>query len=134
MSKNSLTYLLPLVISLTRYFFFAGFPFLIFYCLFSDRFHQNKLQSNQAQFKDFLREVLHSLQTSCILVAVGFLVLETPLVHYTQFYMDATTYPKWWILVSVLLSLLVHDTNKNPPLRVGCCIHIELGVMDQRCF
>lgn len=110
MSENSLTYLLPLVISLTRYFLFAGFPFLIFYCLCPDLFRNNKLQPAQAQSKDFLREILHSLQTSCILVAIGLLVLETPLVHYTPFYMDATTYPKWWIPSSVLLSLLVHDT------------------------
>ncbi|MGH1337734.1 MAG: sterol desaturase family protein [Aureispira sp.] len=110
MSENLLTYLLPLGISLTRYFLFAGVPFLIFYWLFPKLFRQSKLQESTAPSKGFLREIIHSIQTSCILVAVGVLILETPLIQYTQFYAAPDMYSEAWIFGSVLLSLVVHDT------------------------
>lgn len=107
--EDKMIYVAPLVISLSRYFLLAGIPFLIFYVLFPKLFGSSKIQATSAKRKDFLREILHSFQTSFILVAVALLVLETPLVQYTQFY-RGDAYPSWWVPVSVVLALILHDT------------------------
>lgn len=107
--EDKMIYVAPLVISLGRYFLFAGIPFLIFYILFPKLFLHNKIQASSAKRKDFWREVLHSVQSSFIFVGVALLILETPLAAYTQFYTTAV-YPSWWVPVSVVLALILHDT------------------------
>ncbi|MEM6768436.1 MAG: sterol desaturase family protein [Bacteroidota bacterium] len=102
--------LAPLVINFLRYFLLAGIPFLIFYILYPNVFSRNKIQKRLAKRKDFIREILHSMQTTLILVAVGLSILLTPLKEYTAFYHDISAYPLWWIPVSILLGLILHDT------------------------
>lgn len=104
------SYLFPLVMNIAKYFLLAGIPFLIFYRLFPHFFSNNKIQSRLAGNKDFLREIRHSLLTTIILAAVAMLVLRTPLRGFTQLYSDIADYPVWWVPISVLLSLVVHDT------------------------
>lgn len=103
-------YTLPLILNIVKYFTLAGIPFLIFYVFFPAVFSKNKIQPKNAKRKDFFREILHSMQATVIIIAVILLILKTPLKDYTQFYTNASTYPNWWILVSVLLALIVHDT------------------------
>jgi sterol desaturase/sphingolipid hydroxylase (fatty acid hydroxylase superfamily) len=50
------------------------------------------------------------MQTIMILAGVGLLILKSPLKGYTQFYANISDYPLWWIPVSVILSLIIHDT------------------------
>ncbi|MBS1567620.1 MAG: sterol desaturase family protein, partial [Bacteroidetes bacterium] len=47
---------------------------------------------------------------SFVLSAIAFAVLFTPLRHYTLVYAHLNDYPIWWVPLSVLLSLVVHDT------------------------
>ena len=91
-------------------FLFAGIPFLVFYILFPDSFSKNKIQARVAQHKDFLREIAHSMQTVFILVIVGMLVVKSPLGAHTQLYRDLSEHTLWWIPISVLLALVLHDT------------------------
>lgn len=107
---DSVQYALPLAINISRYFLFAGIPFLIFYIIFPNIFSKNKIQSKWAKGKDFMREIIHSLQTTFILAGVGIIVLKTPIINYTLFYDSLSDYPLWWIPVSVLLALVLHDT------------------------
>jgi len=97
-------------ITVARYFILAGIPFLLFYVLFSSRFAKGKIQARTARKKDFLREILHSIVSSLVLSAVAFCVLFTPLRHYTIIYDQLNDYPYWWIPLSVVISLVVHDT------------------------
>jgi sterol desaturase/sphingolipid hydroxylase (fatty acid hydroxylase superfamily) len=103
-------YLIILLSNVLRYFIFAGIPFLIFYMLFKNSFVANKIQARFADKKDFIREIFYSLQTTLILATVAFLILHSPLGAYTQVYSDMSTYPLWWIPVSVLLALVIHDS------------------------
>lgn len=103
-------YLLPIAINIARYFLLAGIPFLIFYLLFPDKFSKNKIQTRFAKRKDFMREIFHSMQTTFILAGVSLLIIHSPLRNYTLIYESISTYPVWWIPVSVLLALIVHDT------------------------
>jgi sterol desaturase/sphingolipid hydroxylase (fatty acid hydroxylase superfamily)/uncharacterized protein (DUF2147 family) len=97
-------------ITAVRYFILAGIPFLLFYILLPGRFTKAKIQARAADKKDFLREVAHSMVSSLALSAVAFCVLFTPLRGYTQVYTQLTDYPWWWIPVSIVLSLVIHDT------------------------
>lgn len=104
------TYLVGLTSSLLKYFIFAGIPFLIFYKLFTDRFQQAKIQQRTAKRKDFSREIRHSLQSSLVFVLLLIVLIATPLVQYTRIYENITDYPIWWMPVSLVFMLIVHDT------------------------
>ncbi len=108
--KEDISYALPLVINLVRYFLFAGIPFLIFYILFPTFFKKNKIQTGIAKRKDFIREIMYSVQTTLIIAAVAMTILFTPLMEYTRIYSDLSDYPSWWIPVSILLAIIAHDT------------------------
>ncbi len=108
--KDQFQYILPLAINIIRYFLFAGIPFLIFYIKFPDFFKKNKIQSRFAKRKDFIREILHSTQTTFILAGVGLLMMKTPLIEYTQVYFNISDQPLAWIPVSLILALVLHDT------------------------
>ena len=108
--KESLPFLAPWFITVLRYFLFAGIPFLIFYIAFPQAFAKNKIQVRLAKRKDFIREILHSMQTSLILVAIGLLFLKTPLRGITQVYDNINDYPIWWVPVSIIIALIIHDT------------------------
>ena len=73
-------------------------------------FNCNKIQDKWAKHKDFIREIAHSIQSSIIIGIVIILVVKTPLVEYTQIYRDPSTMPLWWIPLSVIAALVLHDT------------------------
>ncbi|MCS4436679.1 sterol desaturase family protein [Aquiflexum gelatinilyticum] len=100
----------PILLNILRYTLIAGFAFFIFYKWFPAYFSKNKIQSNIAKNKDFIREVLHSAQTTVVIAVVSVLVFSTPLATYTQVYYNLSDMPWWWIPLSVVLALIIHDT------------------------
>lgn len=107
---NTIQYFIPIMANALRYFLFAGIPFLLFYYLYPNKFSKNKIQARFAKNKDFIREILHSLQTMGIIAGMGLLIIHSPLSEYTLFYRDLNAYPLWWIPMSIFLALVVHDT------------------------
>lgn len=100
----------PILANLIRYFLLAGIAFLVFYKWLPHKFIKNKIQERLAKNRDFIREILHSMQTSIIIGIIAAIFLFTPLRTYTQVYTDLVAYPIWWIPFSVVLALIVHDT------------------------
>lgn len=98
------------LITIIRYSILAGIPFLCFYKFFKNKFIQNKIQHKVVGNKEFTSEFIHSAQASLVLAAVGFLFIFTPLKSYTLIYSKISMYPVWWIPVSLLLALILHDT------------------------
>ena len=109
MIAYNLNYWTPFAINLFRYFIMAGIPFLIFYILFPKVFSKNKIQARFAKQKDFIREIIHSLQTTLVIIVVGLAVLKTPLNEYTRVYENLFDYPLWWVPLSMLITLILHD-------------------------
>ena len=70
----------------------------------------SKIQSRRASKRDFVREILHSMQTTVVFAVIGFVVLFTPVRNITQVYTNLADYPTWWLYTSVVLSLVIHDT------------------------
>lgn len=93
-----------------RYFIIAGVFFGVFYFFFPKQLQHFKIQQRLATGKDFLREIGHSLQTTLVLSVLAFVVLFTPFKQYTLVYDQLSDYPVWYVGVSVVLSLIVHDT------------------------
>ncbi|RZM21594.1 MAG: sterol desaturase family protein [Pedobacter sp.] len=93
-----------------RYFVLAGIPFLIFYLVFTPYFAKSKIQSRNAIKKDFIREILHSLQSTAVFALISYVVLRTPFKSYTLVYDHLVDYPFWWVMASLVLSLVIHDT------------------------
>ena len=108
--EDLIQYLTPAFKQLVRYFIFAGLPFLIFYRLFTEHLLHHKIQSKWAQSKDFRREIGHSVQTSFVIGTVVALVFFTPLKEYTSVYLVKESYSLWWIPISIVLALIVHDS------------------------
>ena len=96
--------------TLLRYFVLAGIPFIIVYVAFFHRFGRSKIQGRNATKKDFFREILHSSTSSIVLSGIAAILFFTPARSYTQLYTDLSQYPIWWVPVSIVLSLVIHDT------------------------
>ena len=105
----TIEYVAPFVLNLLRYFIIAGFAFVLFYKFFPKTFANNKIQARLAKGKDFLREIRQSMQTTVIISLIAILFLKSPIKEYTAIYKDIADYPLWWIPVSTLIALIVHD-------------------------
>lgn len=105
-----LKYFVPFAVNFARYFLFAGLAFVIFYKIYRIAFKPNKIQKREAGRADFIREVVFSMQTTVILALVIIGILYSPLQQYTLAYTDIHAYPLWWVPVSILLALVLHDT------------------------
>lgn len=69
-----------------------------------------KIQQKFPGNADYRREIGYSALTSLIFGATGWVVLGTPLRAHTQFYTDIQQYGLAYLILSVPLSLLIHDT------------------------
>ncbi|MBC9932850.1 sterol desaturase family protein [Chitinophaga qingshengii] len=96
--------------SAVRYFLLAGIPFIMFYRLFPARLQRLKIQRKAASRKDFFREIWHSMQSTLVFSVISVIIFFTPVRQYTQVYTQLHDFPLWYLGVSVLLSLVVHDT------------------------
>lgn len=97
-------------ISAIRYFILAGIPFLLFYFLFKNRVKHFKIQQKKAANKDFWREIWHSMQSTFVFTVIIVALVATPIRQYTQVYDNVADFPIWWIPVSVVIALVIHDT------------------------
>lgn len=108
--EKVIEYVIFLLANVLRYFIIAGIAFLIFYYFFPNFFKLNKIQAKFAKNKDFIREVLHSMQTNAIIAGIILITVRTPLEQYTRIYRNASDYPLWYMPVSIILALIIHDT------------------------
>lgn len=97
-------------ISTIRYFVVAGIAFALCYWLFAGKIHKAKIQKNKAPRASFIRDILHSLQTTMIHVVIAYLVLFTPFKAHTLVYDKITDYSLWWFFLSLPVCLIIHDT------------------------
>ncbi|MDB5005202.1 MAG: hypothetical protein JWQ34_3427 [Mucilaginibacter sp.] len=96
--------------SAIRYFLVAGIPFVLCYVWLNEWFDASKIQNKAASRHDFRREILHSLQSTIVFAAAACLVLYSPVKNITRVYTSPHAYPAWWLYVSVVISLIIHDT------------------------
>lgn len=93
-----------------RYAVLSGLSFLIFYAWKRRAWLSRKIQQRFPAGSDYRREIGYSFITACIFGAMAWLWLGTSLRSCTQFYTDMDQYGLAWIIGSVPLCLLIHDT------------------------
>jgi sterol desaturase/sphingolipid hydroxylase (fatty acid hydroxylase superfamily) len=93
-----------------RYLVFAGLAFLLFYRFGHTFFRHLKIQNRTAEQRHMLAEILHSGYSALIfgLIGVGLYFMRTA--GYTEIYTDWNAYGAWYIPISFLLLLVLHDT------------------------
>lgn len=92
-----------------RYAVLSGALFLVFYVWKRRGWLYRKIQQRFPADRDYHREIGYSFLTACIFGAIAWLFLGTPLRQYTQFYTNIEEYGIGWLLLSIPLSLLIHD-------------------------
>lgn len=97
-------------ISTIRYVLFAGVPFVLYYVVLSSKSEKAKIQARLSSKQDYKRELVYSFQMIVVTTLIGYFILFTPFTAYTKIYQDVNQYPIWWIFVSVLICLIIHDT------------------------
>jgi lathosterol oxidase len=97
-------------ITAIRYFVIAGLAFFLFYKVLINFYGKAKIQAKSANTKDFKREILQSMQTTAVFAVIAYLILYTPLRAHTRLYSNLADFPLWYLPVSLVLSLVVHDT------------------------
>ncbi|MCR9174153.1 MAG: sterol desaturase family protein [bacterium] len=103
-------FILPFLLNYARYVLIAGIAFVIFYTLFRSTFRKSKIQKKEASRSEFRREMLFSLQTAFIMGGITLLIVYSPLKAYSQVYSNWDAYPTWWIPVSIIVALILHDS------------------------
>src|SRR5687768_3614129 len=92
-----------------RYLVIAGVAFMVFYVFFRQRFANLKIQQLFPKQKDYLREVMYSLATFVIFALIALALVYSPLKPYTKIYPNISDYGWGYFVLSVFLSLLIHD-------------------------
>jgi lathosterol oxidase len=96
--------------STITYFIVAGILFFIVYKLLEKKLERNKIQRRGYKNSDIIREISHSIQSNIFLATMHFICLFTPLAKYTQVYKNINDYPIWYVPISIILLMLLHDT------------------------
>jgi lathosterol oxidase len=97
-------------ITAVRYFVIAGIPFFVFYKILTNWYSKSKIQNRDSSLKDFKREIKQSMQTTAVFTVIAYIILYTPLKNHTLLYTNINDFPLWYLPVSLVLSLVIHDT------------------------
>ncbi len=102
-------WLITPIIIFARYAVVSGIFFLLFYVWKRRAWLFRKIQQRFPDDRDYRREIGYSFLTACIFGIMAWLWLGTPLRSWTRFYTDINEYGLPWLLLSVPLTLLIHD-------------------------
>jgi len=98
------------VVIMGRYFLIAGLFHAVFFIWFKDRWMQRRLSKKQLDKKQFRTELKWSIITSLLFSVAGAFTAVLWQKGFTKIYMDAGQYPYWYLPISLLISLLLHET------------------------
>lgn len=93
-----------------RYFLFAGLFYTVFYIWRPRKWQQRKLNKRDYRPKQFRKEVGWSMLTAVIFSVAGAGTALLWQKGYTKVYTDINEYSWWWVPVSLLISMLLHET------------------------
>ena len=98
------------VVVIGRYFLIAGIFHGWFYIYRKNRWKNRRLSIKTADRQQFFKEVKWSVVTSLIFSVAGALTALFWQKGYTKIYLSITDYPLWYLPVSLILSMLIHET------------------------
>lgn len=98
------------LIALGRYLAIAGSAFVVVYKWLPARMAAAKIQLRTVAASQVWQEIRHSATATLMLVIVAYAVMAGPLRPYTLIYANVYDYPLWWLPLSFVLALVMHDT------------------------
>lgn len=104
-----LTFLMFSVVML-RYFMIAGGFYLFFYIWRPEWFHQRKINQKPHPKGQFWYEFKYSTVTSIIFALLGALTVIAWQKGYTSIYLDVEEFGLLWLILSLPLAMLIHET------------------------
>ncbi len=97
-------------VDVMRYFLFAGIPFLLLYILFKSKMLRFKVQQKFPENKQLAREIGYSLLSMVIFSVVSLAVFVLQQQGYTKIYMDIHQHSTTYLVASVFIFIIAHDT------------------------
>src|SRR5215203_442428 len=93
-----------------RYLLIAGLFYTIFYLWFPNYWKNKKINERQYKSGQFRKEVGWSTITALIFALSGAITVLLWQRGYIKVYNETTAYPLWWLPVSLVLALVLHET------------------------
>ncbi|HEX2536621.1 MAG TPA: sterol desaturase family protein [Chitinophagaceae bacterium] len=93
-----------------RYLLIAGLFYGVFYLWYPKKWARRKINQRQYKKGQFRKEVTWSTVTAVIFALSGASTLWLWQQGYTRVYLNIQEYPLWWLPLSLLIALLVHET------------------------
>jgi Delta7-sterol 5-desaturase len=93
-----------------RYFLFAGIFYAFFYKLSYTRWKARKLNTRKYYPNQFKKEVMWSMITSMLFAVSGTITLILWQKGYTKIYLSVSTYSWWYLPLSVIIFMFIHET------------------------
>ncbi|MBA2500263.1 MAG: sterol desaturase family protein [Chitinophagaceae bacterium] len=112
--SNPLWFLMAIAIVFSvvigRYFLIAGLFYLVFYIWFAKQWQSRKINERDYKPGQFRSEVKWSMLTAFIFALSGAVTLVLWQKGFTKVYTDIGEYSLWWIPVSLVIAMVLHET------------------------
>ena len=95
---------------LFRYFIAAGFFYYYYYILKREEFRSRRLSRRSPKRDQLKKEIIWSIKSSAIFAFFGALLYWLWQKDLTAIYLEINDYPLWYLPVSLLMILLLHET------------------------
>ncbi len=93
-----------------RYLLIAGLFYGTFYLWFPQKWQQRKINNRAYKSGQFRREVTWSMITASLFAVAGSAMLVLWQKGFTKVYLHVRDYPLWWLPVSLVIAMLLHET------------------------
>ena len=93
-----------------RYLLIAALFYFIFYIWFRKKWLERKLSTKEYKKGQFKRELSWSTITAILFSIAGSITVLLWQAGYTKIYLDATEFGWWYLPVSLLIVMLIHET------------------------
>jgi Delta7-sterol 5-desaturase len=102
--------LVVFAIVIGRYFLIAGLFYSVFYKWYPNKWHKRKISHRGYKEGQFKKEVGWSILTASIFAITGAFMGLFWQRGLTRLYADIHGYPLWWLPLSLMVALIVHET------------------------
>lgn len=104
------TVMLFFIVVIGRYFLIAGLFYGIFYLWFPQKWHYRKINHRNYKKGQLKKEISWSMITTVLFAVSGAVTVLLWQEGWTKVYGDVNEYAWWWLPVSLLMALMLHET------------------------
>lgn len=105
-----ITTLVVFAVVIGRYLLIAGIFYGVFHLWFPQKWQQRKINNRGYKRHQFRKEVYWSTVTALLFAVAGAGTLLLWQKGYTKVYFNVNVYPIWWLPLSLLIALVMHET------------------------